>query len=370
MLKNNFVLLGLFFLWGAQMVSAQGKIEFEKTVHDFGKIKEDGGAAQVVFSFKNSGNKALTLKNVSASCGCTTPEWSKEAIAPGKSGYLKASYNPLGRPGKFDKTVSVTVQTDTENANASQLYVLRISGEVMPRAKGVRDWYPIKLGNLRFKTTHIVFGDVLHNQSDTASTIIYNDSDAPITLDVENSALPKHIEGRLDKTIIKPKETATLSFTYKTAEKNDWGYNFEYFSLKTNDTQSPHKRINLSANIRENFGEPVLGKKLPKVKYDKLSHNFGQMKQQSSVSTDFTVRNTGQAPLIIRKTKASCGCTASRPEKTTLMPGESTQIKVTFSSGSRTGKQKKSLTVITNDPAQDVATLWIEAEVETPKAKK
>ena len=66
--------------------------------------------------------------------------------------------------------------------------------------------------------------------------------------------------------------------------------------------------------------------------------------------------------LIIRKTKASCGCTATQPQKEILTSKDSTIIDVTFYSGERSGKQRKSITVITNDPKNAQTTLWIEAE--------
>ncbi len=368
MWKRNFSLFMIFSLIGFSAV-AQGKIEFEKTSHDFGTLQEENGVADVTFSFKNIGTKPIKLTDVKASCGCTTPDWTQNEVAPGETGYVKASYNTRNRPGKFNKTVSVRVKTDEDPDSSPQLFVLRISGDVTPRPKGPSDWYPMESGNLRFKTSHIVFGDVMHNGADTASTVIFNQGKTPITIDLANTTLPKHITASINQTTIEPGKTAILSFSYNAAEKSDWGYNFEYFNLKTDDTEQAEKRINLSASIRENFGERVVGEKLAKVKFDKLKHNFGLIKQQDRVSTSFTITNEGDAPLFIRKTKASCGCTASKPKKMQLAPGESTNIDVTFSSGSRTGKQKKSITVITNDPNQDVTTLWIESEVEKPVEK-
>lgn len=82
------------------------KVKFEKTQHDFGTIKE-GTQATVSFSFVNTGNAPLVLNSVQASCGCTTPKWTKEPIAPGQSGEVTAIYNSKGRPGNFTKTITV-----------------------------------------------------------------------------------------------------------------------------------------------------------------------------------------------------------------------------------------------------------------------
>ena len=86
---------------------AQAKMVLEKKEHDFGTI-EEGVQATVTFSFKNTGNAPLVLNSVKASCGCTTPKWTKEPVAPGAEGTVTAIYNSKGRPGNFTKTITVT----------------------------------------------------------------------------------------------------------------------------------------------------------------------------------------------------------------------------------------------------------------------
>lgn len=106
MIKKISALCGAFVL-GAMMVSAQAVIKFEKTSHDYGKFTEDTPQTYV-FKFTNTGNQPLVIHQAFASCGCTVPTFTKESIAPGKSGELKVVYNGKGKlPGHFKKTVSV-----------------------------------------------------------------------------------------------------------------------------------------------------------------------------------------------------------------------------------------------------------------------
>lgn len=81
-------------------------IKFDKVEHNFGKIKE-GTQATVTFTFTNTGTEPLVLNSVRASCGCTTPKWTKEPVAPGATGEVTAIYNSKGRPGNFTKTITV-----------------------------------------------------------------------------------------------------------------------------------------------------------------------------------------------------------------------------------------------------------------------
>ena len=82
------------------------EIVFENTSHDFGNITE-GAMATYEFVFTNTGKVPLVISNVQPSCGCTTPEWSREPINPGSKGKVKAIYNTYGRPGNFQKYVTV-----------------------------------------------------------------------------------------------------------------------------------------------------------------------------------------------------------------------------------------------------------------------
>jgi hypothetical protein len=82
-------------------------MDFRETTHDFGQI-EEGTIAEHEFVFTNTGDQPLILSSVKASCGCTTPSWTKEPILPGKTGHVKASYNSSNRPGGFNKTITIT----------------------------------------------------------------------------------------------------------------------------------------------------------------------------------------------------------------------------------------------------------------------
>ena len=113
-------------------VSAQEQkqiIEIAEKTHDFGVIKEEDGRVSHVFTFKNVTEGPLTIKNVRASCGCTTPAWSREPIAPGAEAQITVTYNASGRPGAFHKSVTVTLSNGTEDFTQ----VLFIKGKVTPK---------------------------------------------------------------------------------------------------------------------------------------------------------------------------------------------------------------------------------------------
>ena len=100
-------------------------IVFEKETHDFGKISAASGKVECSFTFANKGKTPLVVTEVSKSCGCTNPEWSKEPIAPGKQGFIKVTYDPEGNNGAILKNLTVY-----SNGNPA-IIRLKIQGEVV-----------------------------------------------------------------------------------------------------------------------------------------------------------------------------------------------------------------------------------------------
>lgn len=99
----------------------------DSATHDFGDIKEADGPVTHTFTVINNGELPLVISRVAASCGCTTPSWTKEPIAPGKTGDIKVTYDPTGRPNAFTKTINVYSNGKTGS------YVLTIRGNVIPK---------------------------------------------------------------------------------------------------------------------------------------------------------------------------------------------------------------------------------------------
>ena len=86
----------------------------------------------------------------------------------------------------------------------------------------------------------------------------------------------------------------------------------------------------------------------PNIEMLETSYNFGEIQQGESVTHDFILKNTGDADLIISAAKGSCGCTVPEWPKNPIAKGEDAVIKVTFNSAGKSGKQNKTVTLVTN----------------------
>lgn len=83
----------------------------DRMEHDFGKIP-DTAPVETSFVITNDGDEPLLITNAQGSCGCTVPEYPKDPIPPGESRDMKVSFNPTGKEGVNNKTVTITANTE------------------------------------------------------------------------------------------------------------------------------------------------------------------------------------------------------------------------------------------------------------------
>ncbi len=350
-------IIGLFIISLTYSQTSESTIQFNKKTHNFGTIEEANGIQTYQFKFTNTGKKPLIINNVKASCGCTTPEWTKAPIASKKDGFIKVSFDPINRPGPFNKSITIT-----SNATNSPTKLI-IKGIVKERAKTIDDKYKSDMNGLKFKTNHIAITKIFNNQKKSEEISIYNPTNKKISVLFDR--LPAHIQ--LDKTkfTINPKEKMNLKLTYDASKKNDWGYITDKILVFINNDRNPKNRILVSANIEENFSNLSTEQlaNAPKITIDNKIFNFGDIKQGESKSHKFIVKNSGKSDLIVRKIKSSCGCTVVKLNKKIIKPGQSEEISVIFKSKGKEGKQHKMITIISNDPTQQSLILRVKGNV-------
>lgn len=334
-------------------------IQFQTKVHDFGTIQEQDGPQKGVFTFTNIGDDTLLLTAVRPSCGCTASDYTKDPIPPGGSGKIEATYNPAGRPGVFNKAITVTCN-DPDNASV----VLSIKGEVVAKPKSKADNYPNKIGNLYFKTNHLALQDMKDTEVKTDTFKLYNNGTKAIN--IKFNELPAFLKAEIHDPVMQPDMESYIIITYDAKVRADYGYVFDKFFLTTDDDDQPEKLLYVSANIVQDFSwmtEKQL-KKAPHILFETESYDFAKVTSGTNVEYSFKFTNTGKSTLKILKSKASCGCTATDPVKTELKKGESSEIKIVFNTAGRKGNQHKTITVITNDPDKPVIVLHVQGDIE------
>ena len=187
---------------------ATPEIKFDETSHDFGEVIE-GNPAVYSFSFKNTGTAPLVIKSAKPSCGCTTPDWTKEPIAAGATGFVKASFNSMGYAGRnFSKTITVTTNIP-DGSGQDKMVILFISGKVITKAVDVPQ-YPVKLSLQNYN-----FGQVKQGKPVKFSIMIINEGDSALTLKQVRSTNPQ-ISTKFSPTAVKKGGSIMVEFTITT----------------------------------------------------------------------------------------------------------------------------------------------------------
>ena len=345
------------FLVPLMSQTVQPKISFEENVHDFGKFKEADGKVTYKFEFVNTGGGDLIIQNVSASCGCTAPRWTREPVPPGGKGYVAATYNPAGRPGSFRKYVTVISNSNPGNVR------LTIAGEVEAKPRTIEDDYRYAMGPMRLKSNHLAFGNMKNTGTAEKQLEVINNSDKRVEIAFQR--VPKHVTIKAEPASLRPKQKGVIVATYNAPMRNDWGFVIDRMNLSINGVTERNYSLVVSANIEEDFSalSPEEMANAPVISVNNTEFNFGKIKQGEKVEHVYVLTNSGKSELHIRKVKASCGCTAVQPEKRIIAPGESVDITTVFNSAGKTGNQNKTVTIITNDPKKSKLILWVKGEV-------
>lgn len=332
-MKKVTLLLACLMMGILSGYAQEAKVSFDTTTHDFGQIDENGGKVSHDFLVTNTGSNPITIVKVKASCGCTTPNWTRTPIEPGASGTVTATYNPKGRPGKFNKSITV----DLSEGNSVRL---SIKGDVLKEEPKPEVAYPIVVGNLRIKATELTFGQVSVGKDKALSFDVYNNSSSAITpkvaglpdyITVTVTSIPANSKGKVEFKVngknIKKYGVYTGSLSLD-GVKNALTYRLtalEDFSSMTKEERSQAARMNLSA--------PVI--------------TLNKEKDSAIVK----VSNSGKSDLQVKSIHSNDGNLELSKKEFKVKPGEIYELVVKYPAKKITGNVSTSFTLFSNDPA-------------------
>lgn len=338
-MKKKLSLLLTILLVSTCIFAQKPEIKFTETTYDFGTISEEDGKVTHIFEFTNTGTADLLLQNVQASCGCTTPQWVREPVAPKQKGTITVTYTTAGRPGPFTKTITVTSNADKQ--------VLIIKGAVTPKGQTVEEAYPVLNGDVRIKSEVLNVGDVAAGDIEKTLLSVANISkkDVLVTL----VGLPPYITAETKK--LKADEKGNIALTINTTKIKEWGRINKDIYFITGDIKNkktPKYKVTLSCNIYEKFTEQQLAN-APYIQIaDEIS--AGEVIKGKKKTVLLNYKNTGKAPLSIRKASGDDASIIIAPSKA-IAPGTEGKIKVTIDASKLEAKAyRKNINLMLNDP--------------------
>ena len=235
-------ILSLFLMIVAGIAFAQPALKVSEETFDFGEIIE-GKLASHEFQVTNGGNQPLIMSNVQPSCGCTSPHWTKEAIMPGKAGIVKATYNSAGRPGPFNKSLTIISNTGSPK-------ILHIKGTVVKKEDKVYTEEQKKNSpKMALEKSSFSVGKLEVGQKGTARIKVTNKGVEP--LEIDNVTSPCACTSfSMSKGSVKAGETAVLEITISPKQK---GLFREEVKISSSDINTPEFRVFLEGEAVESF---------------------------------------------------------------------------------------------------------------------
>ncbi|MBS1488803.1 MAG: DUF1573 domain-containing protein [Bacteroidetes bacterium] len=333
-------------------------ITFSEKTHDFGIVKEANGSVAFDFTVTNKSTRAIKILKVQPSCGCTTPDWTKEAIAAGGTGFVRASFDPKGRPGYFNKSLTVTTDWDGNPV------VLQIKGNVVNEvSEKDPSTFTVERGSLKFKSNSFNLEKVFINREpEPISVMCYNPTQD--TIHFQGFVGPRYIRMMLPK-FVAPHSVATLKILFDAQAKGQYGFVIESIDINTDDRHMLQKTFSVYATVEEYFPK-LSNEELANAPALSLSANmvrFGNVKAGVILEREVKLINTGKKELIIRHAQSNCSCLEVTPGLRVLKPGQETSIKIKLKTEGRVGPQNKSVTIYSTDPKNPVQRITFSAGV-------
>lgn len=336
-------------------------LQFREELFDFGIVKEFGGPVMHEFLFTNNSGRPVKILTVQASCGCTTPNWSKDPIAPGKTGFIQASYNPKGRPGYFNKSLTVTTDLD------SNPVMLQIKGQVAVEGDAATNTdFQTSNGNWKLKSGSFNMGKVYRKDEFTVRDFQFvNAGKNPITYTGKFIG-PAYIKIDVQPKTLGPGEKGHIKVSYNGKMKGLYGFHSDNIEIITDDEVNPSKGFSVYATLEDDFKDlkPEEMAKAPQLRLVVSTVDFGRIRPNATSVREVQFLNTGKRELDIRSVQGNCSCISASASKTSLKPGESSLIKIEFNPMDRKGTQQKAVTVYSNDPQNPVQRVTFTAYVE------
>ena len=340
---------------GTMASYAGAKIEWSSLRHDFGAFNESTGAATARFVYRNSGDEALVILGARANCGCTKPQYSAEILEPGDSATLTVTYDPEGRPGRFEKKIYVDSNTEPKRST------LTIPGVSIGTPATLSARFPVEVGPMRMAHTAALLGAVNKGHVKSVFESAYNastDTIYPVVL-----SAPSWVEVKPMPAKVAPGEQTSFNFFISSQNIPEWDMVTDTVVLAPFAGSGDVFKMPVVITVNEDFSQ-MKDQDLAKAPVALVSPSRLEpvVVGKEGGMGSFVIKNEGNSPLKIRRiyTRTSEVKTDAN-RNMSIKAGKSKKVNVVIPSSALNGAEASAIvmTVVTNDPANPRTTVTI-----------
>lgn len=328
------------------LLSAQPQVQMDKMRHEFGSVlwKEP---AQATFLLTNRGDMPLRIEHVHPDCGCTEVLWSSKEVAPGQSTELTVRLD-AELLGYFEKQIYVMTNADTDP------FYLTVTGNVVRERRAVKGNFPYHVGDIHLNSDNIEFDDVRTGEHPRRELQIYNAGRQSYTPELMH--LPKYITAKCEPAVIRPGRTGTISLTLDSDQVPRIGVTQTtiYLSRFQGDRISRNNELVIFTTLlpEQAFTAEQMAK-APVLHLSTPHLDLGRLNGKKKAKGVVFLSNTGKSDLEISALQVyNPGLTVSIPKRV-VKPGEKVAMKIQINAGegSQYFKGRRSILLLSNDPA-------------------
>ncbi len=333
-------------------------LKFGETEWSFGTVREEGGPVSHIFTFTNTGKEPIAIDRVTASCGCTTPEYTRGLVKPGEKAEVKVTFNPMGYPLDFSKTALVV------SGGGRHHDQLTISGHVTPRKKTVGEEYPYEMGGgLRFDNSLLAFRQVAQGTSSSMAIRYKNTSQKAIALAISPAESSGLLEVHAPETVCAGC-SGTMTITYDlTGKPGSYGVIHDMLKIAVDGRELDRTIYTTMIGVDDFAGESL--ETAPRLSLDSQFRNFGEVRSRKVPYVfRLTASNDGGETLHIRGVDEKTGCKTTLRGGMTIAPGASLPFEVMlYSDKYAPGEIAESLIIVVDDPLRPIREIRIAAKI-------
>lgn len=301
------------------------------------------------FKMKNDGSRALRIREIKKSCGCTSVEYPTRSIAPGEEFIVKMTYDAK-QMGTFVKQLLLY-------SNASgEPYMLTMQGKVVDQMSDFGGSYDYMLGVLKADAQEIEFDDVNRGDRPVQRIHIFNPTEENMEPVVMH--LPSYLSAQVSPSKLAPHHGGEVTIVLDSRKLRDFGLNQTsiYLGERPGDKVSADKEITASAVLLPDFDHMTDAQKnaAPKIVLSTTSLDLGSFDGKKKMKGEILITNEGKSTLDIRSMQMFNIGMQVALNKSHLKPGESAKLKITVIASELAKAKVKNprVLMITNDPNQ------------------
>lgn len=291
--------------------------------YNYGTIREVDGPQKGQVRFINKGSEPTFINNVRPGCGCTEVDYTQGMIQPGDTATVSFFYNPIGRPGAFDKTVRVYIGKENE------MHLIKLYGTVIGSPATLEYGYPKVVGALRLETLTVKTGELKKGAARHLFINAYNQSADTITPTWDFNERGLAIE--LTPRSIPPGDVATFGFYLKTSEEERMGPIDYKISLRANDKESDNDSCEITVSTiivpdTQNMSVEEV-EQGPRAYLLPEFIDFGENLDDGIIRFSFDILNDGKSDLKVLRVYSQESCVRVKDVPQKIKAGKKGKVK-------------------------------------------